>query len=60
MKYTKPWTVADLVTEDSWHEWLAVNAVLDLDYQVIYRNEQLFLEFFDLDQAAAFAQEFGL
>jgi hypothetical protein len=60
MKYTKPWTIADLVEEDLWHSWLAVNAVLDLDYQVIYKNEQLQLEFFDPDQAAAFAQEFGL
>ena len=60
MKYTKPWTIADLVEEDSWHSWLAVNAVLDLDYQTIYKNEQLILEFFDHDQADAFAQEHGL
>ena len=60
MKYTKPWTIADLVEEDSWHSWLAVNAIENLDYQVIYKNEQLSLEFFDSDQAEAFAQEFGL
>ena len=60
MKYTKPWTIADLVAEDVWHSWLTENALLDLDYQVIYKNEQLHLEFFDPDQAAAFAQEFGL
>ena len=60
MKYTKPWTIADLVEQDSWHAWLAINAVLDLDYQVIYKNQQLSLEFFDQDQAEAFAQEFGL
>jgi hypothetical protein len=60
MKYTKPWTIADLVAEDAWHSWLAANAVQDLEYQVIYKNEQLSLEFFDLDQAEAFALEFGL
>ena len=60
MKYTKPWTIADLVEEDAWHSWLAVNAIENLDYQVIYKNEQLSLEFFDQDQAEAFAQEFGL
>jgi len=60
MKYTKPWTITDLVEEDAWHSWLAINALLDLDYQVIYKNEQLSLEFFDTDQAEAFAQEFGL
>ena len=60
MKYTKPWTIADLVTKDEWHSWLAINAVLDIDYQTIYKNEQLILEFFDLDRADEFAQEFGL
>ena len=60
MKYTKPWTIADLVAEDVWHTWLTINAVLDLDYQVLYKNEQLHLEFFDQDQAEAFAVEFGL
>lgn len=60
MKYTKPWTIADLVTEDAWHTWLAINAIADLEYQVIYKNEQLILEFFDWDRAQEFALEFGL
>lgn len=60
MKYTKPWTIADLVEQDSWHSWLAVNAVVDLEYQLIYKNEQLSLEFFDSDRAEEFALEFGL
>ena len=60
MKYTKPWTIADLVAEDVWHTWLTINAIENLDYQVIYKNQQLSLEFFDQDQAEAFAQEFGL
>jgi hypothetical protein len=60
MKYTKPWTITDLVAEDTWHSWLAVNAIENLDYQTLYKNEQLILEFFDQDQAEAFALEFGL
>jgi phage baseplate assembly protein gpV len=60
MKYTKPWTIADLVAEDAWHAWLALNAIENLDYQMIYKNEQVSLEFFDTDQAEAFALEFGL
>ena len=60
MKYTKLWTIDNLVAEDEWHSWLAVNAIENLDYQTIYKNEQLSLEFFDQDQAEAFAQEFGL
>jgi phage baseplate assembly protein gpV len=60
MKYTKPWTIADLVAEDAWHAWLTLNAIENLDYQMIYKNEQVSLEFFDTDQAEAFALEFGL
>jgi hypothetical protein len=60
MKYTKPWTIENLVEQDAWHSWLTINAIENLDYQVIYKNEQLFLEFFDQDHAEAFAQEFGL
>lgn len=60
MKYTKPWTINDLVAEDSWHSWLAVNAIENLEYQVIYKNEQVSLEFFDTDRASEFALEFGL
>ena len=57
MKYTKPWTIDNLVEQDA---WLTINAIENLDYQTIYKNEQLSLEFFDQDQAEAFAQEFGL
>jgi hypothetical protein len=60
MKYTKPWTIENLVADDAWHSWLTINAIIDLEYQVIYKNEQVSLEFFDLDQAKAFAVEFGL
>ncbi len=60
MKYTKPWTIENLVAEDDWHSWLAVNAVQDLEYQLLYRNETVILEFFDHDRGAEFAMEFGL
>ena len=60
MKYTKPWTIADLVDHDEWHTWLAAHAQQDLEYQLLYRNETVVVEFFDLDRAAEFAQELGL
>lgn len=60
MKYTKPWTIENSVADDAWHQWLAINAVEDLEYQTVYKNEQVSLEFFDWDRAQEFAQEFGL
>ncbi len=60
MKYTKPWTIENLVTGDEWHSWLAVNAIEDLEYHLLYRNDTVILEFFDHDRAQEFAQEFGL
>jgi hypothetical protein len=60
MKYTKPWLIENSVTEDDWHTWLAVNAVQDLEYQLLYRNETVVVEFFEQDRAAEFAQEHGL
>jgi len=60
MKYTKPWTILNSVADDAWHQWLAVNAQQDLDYQVIYKDETVTLQFFDLDHGVAFSQEFGL
>jgi hypothetical protein len=60
MKHTKPWLIENLVAEDDWHTWLAVNAVQDLEYQLLYRNDTVIVEFFDQDRAEEFAQEFGL
>ena len=60
MKYTKPWLIENSVETDDWHLWLAANALADLEYQLIYRNELVAVEFFDLDRAAEFAQEHGL
>lgn len=60
MKYTKPWTIENLVGDDDWHQWLAINAIEDLEYQTLYKNQTVILEFFDADRAQEFALEFGL
>ena len=60
MKYTKSWTIENLVSEDDWHTWLAINALELTEYQLLYRNDSVVLEFFDQDRAAEFATEFGL
>jgi hypothetical protein len=60
MKYTKPWTIEDTALEDSWHSWLSINALSGLEYQLLYWEDRIEVEFFDLDRAAEFAQEFGL
>jgi hypothetical protein len=60
MKYTKPWLIENSVDTDEWHTWLTTNAQQDLEYQLLYRNETVVVEFFDLDRAAEFALELGL
>ena len=60
MKYTKPWTIENLVAEDVWHQWLAAHAQDQLEYQTIYKNQTISLEFFDSVKAQEFAREFGL
>ena len=60
MKYTKPWTLEDQAALDSWHTWLAVNALSGIEYQLVYWSDSIDLEFFDQDRAMEFAQEFGL
>ena len=60
MKYTKPWTIDNLVSSDDWHIWLAINALGGLEYQLLYWSDYIELEFFDHDRAEEFAQEFGL
>jgi len=60
MTYTKPWTTENSVADDAWHQWLAVNAHSGLEYQLLYHLDHIALEFFDPDQAEAFAVEFGL
>jgi hypothetical protein len=60
MKYTKPWTIEDTVAEDAWHSWLTINAHSGLDYQLLYWEDHIEIEFFDQDRAQDFALEFGL
>ena len=60
MTYTKPWTENDSAKEDLWHSWLMINALSGLEYQILYWEDRIELEFFDLDRAQEFAQEFGL
>jgi hypothetical protein len=60
MKYTKPWTIEDSVAEDAWHQWLAINALSGIEYQWLYWEDRIELEFFDQDRGAEFATEFGL
>ena len=60
MKYTKPWTVESQAAEDSWHSWLSIYAVPGIEYQLVYWEDHVELEFFDLDRSNEFAQEFGL
>ena len=60
MNYTKPWTQEDSAAEDSWHSWLAINALSGIEYQLVYWEDRIELEFFDLDRSMEFAQEFGL
>ena len=60
MKYTKPWTLENSVTEDQWLLWLSANAIEDLEYHIIYKDSQLLLNFLDVDRAQEFALEFGL
>ena len=60
MKYTTLWTVESEAASDPWHQWLAVNVLSGLEYQLLYWDDHIELEFFDQDRAAEFATEFGL
>jgi hypothetical protein len=60
MKYTKPWTTEHRAAEDDWHSWLAINALGGLEYQLLYWETHIELEFFDVDKGQDFALEFGL
>lgn len=60
MKYTTPWTVESEAASDPWHLWLAVNALSGIEYQLVYWEDRIEVEFFDQDRASEFAQEFGL
>ena len=60
MKYTKTWTVESQAAEDPWHSWLSIYALPSIEYQLVYWEDRVELEFFDLDRNNEFAQEFGL
>ena len=60
MKYTTVWTVESEAATDPWHTWLATHALSGLEYQLLYWDNHIELEFFDLDRAAEFATEHGL
>jgi hypothetical protein len=60
MKYTKSWTADSQAATDPWHLWLAVNALSGIEYQLVYWEDRIELEFFDQDRASEFALEFGL
>ena len=59
MKYTAIWTT-ESSTDDPWHQWLAINALSGLEYQLLYWSDHIELEFYDQDRAVEFATEFGL
>ena len=61
MKYTKPWTSTQAASSDDWNAWCIINAVIpELEYQIVYTDSEVIIEFIDQDRAAEFAQEFGL
>jgi hypothetical protein len=60
MKYTKLWNVELELASDPWHQWLLINAHTGLDYNLIFWEDRIDVEFFDAERAAEFAQEFGL
>ncbi len=60
MKYSTIWTVDSQADSDPWHQWLAVNALSGIEYQLIYWEDRIEVEFYDVDRAQEFAQEFGL
>jgi hypothetical protein len=60
MKYTTSWTVESQAATDPWHTWLAAHALSAVEYQLLYWEDRIELEFFDQDRADEFALEFGL
>jgi len=60
MKYTTIWTTESEAANDPWHQWLAAHALTGTEYQLLYWEDRIELEFFDQDRAQEFALEFGL
>jgi hypothetical protein len=59
MKYTKL-CPQDTHDSDPWHTWLITSAHSGLEYNLLFWTDRLEVEFYDLDRAEEFAQEFGL
>ena len=60
MKYTKLWNVELELANDPWHQWLLINAQTGVEYNLIFWEDRIDVEFFDEARAAEFALEFGL
>lgn len=60
MTYTKPWTLESDPGQDPWIEWLNTHALSGLEYNLIFWEDRLVVEFYDLDRSQEFAQEQGL
>ena len=60
MKYTKPWTLDSDFAGDPWQEWLTINALSGLEYNLAFWEDHIEVEFYDSDRAQEFALEFGL
>ncbi len=60
MKYTKLWSPELELAGDPWHSWLLTHALSGVEYNLIFWEDRIDIEFFDDDRAVEFAQEFGL
>ena len=60
MKYTKLWNPELELAGDPWHSWLQAHAHSGLEYNLIFWEDRIDVEFFDQLRAQEFAQEFGL
>jgi hypothetical protein len=60
MKYSKSWNVESELASDPWHSWLLTSALSGLEYNLIFWEDRIEVEFYDLERAEEFALEFGL
>lgn len=48
------------IASDPWWTWLQVHAVSGLEYNLLFWEDHIELEFYDTDRADEFAMEMGL
>lgn len=48
------------IASDPWYTWLQINALSGLEYNLLFWEDRIEVEFYDEDQAQAFALEHGL